>query len=898
MTMTNKRKTIYLAALLHDIGKFYQRANSRLLREYTDEHLERMKSLICPENESGGFGYQHAWWTYKFLYDQKGIFDQIQDQGKYPFKSEVNENTDQDNLVNLAIYHHKPNGESDLQKLIQLADWWSSGMERSSSNMEKEEGENYGRLKYKKVRLKNLLSLINDHKDNKTFPIAPVSLTNEILKSESIDLKSLNNEEASSYYNRLWEEFITQIKDLPKDSTKGFLESFLQLLYKYTSNIPASTNDLAHISLYEHLKTTAAIASCLYDYQQDTGCLFNDIKNNEETLPLLLSCWDISGIQKFIYNVSGEKAAVSLKGRSFYLQLLMETIKQKVMDNPAIQGFGGQIIYSSGGKMFILLPNTEKCKKAIDDIHSEFERIIWNEHKDQLYINQGHVEFRGKHQKNGEIIYRDALGNLKTENQTLADLWEAVIDKAAQNKYRKYQTLFGGELSLEPWGKWGGDYAVCAVTGEEGKIGDNLTRLEKSDTVVTKGVKQQIELGEALKDVDYLITYLKQDVEGNEYLKNRITDKNKKNKYLTIQGTDIHHYLFDQKELTKEDSKFRNITSVDVSKVKRINDTDFHRITSLKGNKCAYGFQFYGGNKQALYNDRNKTFEELCWTDEENGKESTYLGVLRMDVDNLGKIFKEGLPKELRSFSAYSTLSAQLDWFFSGYLNTLRNSNEFKNTVNVIYSGGDDVFAVGRWDKIIAFAEKIRSEFRRYVGGREDISISGGIVIVGEKFPIRMAANMAGEAEDASKDFKSEVNSKTKNAITFFDETISWEDEFGEVKRIKEALVYYCGRDEKSISKALLHQLIRWKIQSDSYAKGEKGSSLSFKWNTAYYLKRYIDRHKKDEKVFEFLKQVQKSLMSGEAIYNQKKYGNRIYNLLGLAARWAEMEIKEFNNKK
>ena len=38
--------------------------------------------------------------------------------------------------------------------------------------------------------------------------------------------------------------------------------------------------------------------------------------------------------------------------------------------------------------------------------------------------------------------------------------------------------------------------------------------------------------------------------------------------------------------------------------------------------------------------------------------------------------------------------------------------------------------------------------------------------------------------------------------------------------------------------------------------------------------------------------------MSGEAIYNQKKYGNRIYNLLGLAARWAEMEIKEFNNKK
>lgn len=147
--MNTEREIIYLAALLHDIGKFYQRADSRLLSEYNDEHLERMKSLICPENEYGGFGYQHAWWTYKFLWP-KDIFDNIQDQGKYAFKNEVNEDTELDNLINLAIYHHKPIGGSILQKLIQLADWWSSGMERTTSNMEKEEGENYGHFKYKK----------------------------------------------------------------------------------------------------------------------------------------------------------------------------------------------------------------------------------------------------------------------------------------------------------------------------------------------------------------------------------------------------------------------------------------------------------------------------------------------------------------------------------------------------------------------------------------------------------------------------------------------------------------------------------------------------------------------------------------------------------------------------
>ncbi|MBW7942623.1 MAG: hypothetical protein H3C64_09590, partial [Candidatus Kuenenia stuttgartiensis] len=418
-------------------------------------------------------------------------------------------------------------------------------------------------------------------------------------------------------------------------------------------------------------------------------------------------------------------------------------------------------------------------------------------------------------------------------------------------------------------------------------------------TLVLKSVNEQIELGQALKDMDYMITYLQQDVEGNQYLTTRMS--NKESKHLVIPGTNIHHYLFDQNELTEDNAEFRKITSVDVSRVRRINNTDFEMITSLKGNKCTYGFQFYGGNQQATIpfgnsrETRNKTFEELCWKEDGKG-DTTYLGVLRMDIDNLGKTFKEGLSEEIRSFAAYSTLSAQLDWFFSGYLNTLRNSGEFRDYVNIIYSGGDDVFAVGRWDKIILFAEKIRSEFREYIGGREDVSISGGIAIVGHKYPIRMAALQAGDAEDQSKDFN--LDGHLKNAITFFGETISWSKEFEEVRKIKTDLVHYCVREEKPISKALLHQLMQWKAQKDSFEKEPTKASLSFRWNTAYYLKRYIDRYKKDAKAKDFLKDVQASLMSGEAMNNKEKYGMRIYTLFGVAARWAEMELKEFKTIK
>lgn len=893
--MNYKREEIFLAGLLHDIGKFYQRADANLLKDYTDEHLEKMKSLICPERD-GRFGYHHAWWTYKFFYDHETLFNTIKEKGENIFNTKLSEDTDHDNLVNLAIYHHKPYGDSELQQLIQLADWWSSGMERTESNMEKEDGESYGKFKYKKVQLKNLLSLINNGNDKSRFPLTPLDITKEGLPIEKneTDFSQQTNEEASQPYQNLWKDFNVQLKNLPTDSVKGFSESMLNLLKIYTWAIPASTNDLAHISLYEHLKTTAAIAIALYDFKEETNTSLNDIKTKPEVLPLILSCWDISGIQKFIYNVSSTKASVSLKGRSFYLQLLMETVKQMVLDHPSIRAFAGQVVYSSGGKMFVLLPNTLKCKNALTEIHQKLEKILWDEHKEALYVNSGFVEFRADSSRKGGVILKDNSGKIR-DDATIAELWEQVIDTAAANKYRKYKNLLkDSSINLATFGNWGSDYDLCAVTGVEGKKGIDLVNIDsKSDLLVTNAVREQKELGEVLKDVDYIITYLEADAKGNTYLENRT--KNNKAKHIEIQGTGIHHYLFDQKELTDNKAEFRNITSVDVSRVRRINNTDFGLITSLKGNKCTYGFQFYGGNQQAQKAGGNKTFEELC--EVKDGKENisiTYLGVLRMDVDNLGKIFKEGLSENLRSFAAYSTLSAQLDWFFSGYLNTLRKSSEFKDSVNIIYSGGDDVFAVGRWDKIILFAEKIRSEFKKYCGEREDISISGGISIVGEKFPIRMAALEAGEAEDQSKDFKkfgSEI--VTKNAITFFGESVCWETEFEEIKDIKDKLFQYCTQPNKPLSMAILHQLMQWKILKDK-AQNNKGS-LSYKWHTAYYLKRYLHRYKGDEdsEIRNYLKEIQIALMCGQMMNNKQTIGTRSYDLLAIAARWAEMEMKE-----
>ncbi len=173
-----------------------------------------------------------------------------------------------------------------------------------------------------------------------------------------------------------------------------------------------------------------------------------------------------------------------------------------------------------------------------------------------------------------------------------------------------------------------------------------------------------------------------------------------------------------------------------------------------------------------------------------------------MDVDGLGAIFINGLPDQNKTFSAYATLSSSFDWFFSGYLNTIRE--KYKDNVNILYSGGDDVFAVGRWDLLISFAEDIREKFRRYVG-REDICISAGITIVGNKYPIAKAAQLAGIAEHEAKQFEN-INLGKKNAINILGQTVSWKEEFSWVKAKKNQFVSLINNND--MSKAILHKMM------------------------------------------------------------------------------------------
>lgn len=925
--MKKERQKIYLAALLHDIGKFYQRASASKNKNDSNlsEQSRGIEDYICPKNKNNYYTHLHSVWTNEFFENNERVFNSIKENNENLFSvNKWTTKTDADNIANLASYHHKP--QSDLQKIIQIADWWSAGIDRKDKSEDHENIEQ-SQLKFNSFKEVPLFSVFNilkingeqssNQNQNVSCQLKPLSLDRHIIFPAEIKQKDISS--LQDQYSDLWKHFTDEYEKLPTDSFSGFEESLLFLLRKYTWAIPSNTMDMANVSLFDHLKTTAAIADCLYMAMNDNH--YRDAFDFSGTYgkikpgyyPVMLVGVDLSGIQSFIYDIASSKAAKSLKGRSFYLQLLAEAMLIKFKKHDQIQAKSAHVLYASGGKFYLLLPNTESVKKAIAEIKSDIEKELWKEHKGKISINISQVAFayiNKLEEKKAWIEIEESASEIKQ----LKDLWKLLADKITKQKEQKFKSLLIGKETFNQFFDEnseklavGGNVETCVVTGEEIIMKPEIKYLDNDkEKPVAKAVINQTKLGKVLKDIDFLITY-RGDDEEDKYLSSKSE--------AGIKAMDTNFYLFDSLEIVKNDADFKKINSADVSIVNRINNTNF-LAAQIKGKQISYGFQFYGGNKQAelqenVYENEKlirkkgeeKTYQDLAKTE---AGQNSLLGVLRMDIDNLGKLFIQGFDKESMSFSAYSTLSFHLDLFFSGYLNKLRDEYiekdeegndkldsfkypiyQFKDWLNILYSGGDDLFVVGRWDKTIEFAELVRKEFAEY-SKRPEIGISGGIAFVHEKFPISKAADMAGEAEKAAK------NVEGKNAITFFGETVSWNIEYAIVKKNKEKFVKYIT--DNGLSRAILHKLIQYRQIKDKHLHNENQQpDYSFLWHTAYYLKRFrekfIPKDREPENVVNgFIKDLQEELLtSGRNNY-------RFYELIALSARWAEMELKYKTN--
>ena len=302
---------------------------------------------------------------------------------------------------------------------------------------------------------------------------------------------------------------------------------------------------------------------------------------------------------------------------------------------------------------------------------------------------------------------------------------------------------------------------------------------------------------------------------------------------------------------------------------------------SINGINNIYGLEFYGGN-----NFNNSTFEDMCNSSNSDDAFSR-LGVLRMDVDNLGLIFQKGISPERATLSRLAALSRSFDYFFSGYINRIQSDLGIDRSF-IVYSGGDDLFVVGDWSVMIDFAKRIRSDFRDFTCNNSAFSISGGIALITKKYPIIKGAQQSADEEDNAKKHNL-INGK--NSLSFMQMPLNWDKEFPIVEQLKDKIVELAD-ERKTLSKSFISNIINYSEQAN-YSVDNKITNYKIYWMLTYDISRAISR-KNDRETKDFLDQCVNEICSNRKSLNGTPLTTNYHplQLWAFACRWAELTIR------
>ena len=278
------------------------------------------------------------------------------------------------------------------------------------------------------------------------LPLIPLSLQHEtIFAGTARDHQN---------YSTLFENIFTAAsRDMQDQQT--YLEGLLGAFQRNAWCIPAgSSQDLEDVSLFDHSRMTAALAACLVEFDPvDLESIAAGIASNNtaalEHPAILLVGGDFSGIQNFIYTISSKKAAKTLRGRSFYLQLLTEAVLRFIL-----QGLGlpySNVIYSGGGHFFLLAPLS--AAEKLEDLQRQVTLRLNRHHGISLYMALGWTEVPFKGFQLGQF----------------GQYWNEMHNRmvaAKQHRYTELNEDFYNVVFDPP--KFGGDpSSTCSTCGGE-----------------------------------------------------------------------------------------------------------------------------------------------------------------------------------------------------------------------------------------------------------------------------------------------------------------------------------------------------------------------------------------------------------------------------------------------
>lgn len=746
-------------------------------------------------------------------------------------------------------FHHQPHDR--LDRLVAVGDRLAAGERESSDAAEPQRLLSiFDRLSLD-VRGRHAPGEDREH----YLPLKPLRLSVDALFPRPLDAL----DDPHQAYASLWNTFAAEARRLRQvheeisaeasredDHGITYLRSLLYLLRRFTWCVPAAAyRTVPDVSLYDHSRMTAALAVCLRETGDQTlASLVHD--PFQEGLPVAsLVGGDISGVQDFIYTITSRGAASALRGRSLYLQLLTDAMAHYLLRHLELPPTN--LIYAGGGHFYLLAP--PHVEDALAEARRYASRVLLRHHGGDLYMALSAVPLDAADFADGRISRR----------------WEQVTKGLRVAKDRRFGELGPDmhRLVFDLWRDRGSEEDRCQVCHREHPHCVEDGDIKKCPACYS----YETGLGDPLRRANYLLV---EDVEpAFEQDEGPAGDFQ-----ATLRAFGHRVKLLEAMEDARSAARHRLLA---------LNDEAMDDLQP--GPRRAVARRFLVNVTPVSHVGAISTTVEMAGASQ--GIER--LGVLRMDVDDLGRLFARGLG-ERTTISRLATLSLAVSLYFEGWVEEVaRTHDPGGDGLYSIYSGGDDLFFVGRWDALVEMARAVRDDFAAFTGRNPHLHLSGGMTLVGGKYPIYMAAAEAGACEERAKDFPG------KDAFTFLGQTVSWEC-FARVATWQKRLRRMVERTD--VQKSLLHLLMRTQerrqvVVRQQARRGEgrrrerRPQACFGPWipHVEYMLARMQER----------VKGRSPSAAADLEALRRRLGGDNYRSLawMGLAARWAELLIRD-----
>lgn len=611
------------------------------------------------------------------------------------------------------------------------------------------------------------------------------------------------------YNLRNFENEIKQLTNFKELTFEDCINLWNFLLKKYTSFICSSKWErLKEISLYNHTQTTAATAVSVYKEE--------DLKNKCGEYCIIHG--RIFDIQNYIYhgiNSNVKKPMQRIFTRSFLISLVNILIPNMLVKKINLYTFN--ILFCGGGTFTVLIPNEYKIIEKAKNFMNEISKKVG-----ELFNNKIYLEY--------EV---EKIG-LKTDNDRTR--YEKGFKKASMNLYEKKYNRSIINLIYDDFK----EYKKCKNCGinyaidNKNKTSNICTTCELEDKWINITKNNSIE--------NFYIDYNNVTLED---IKNPEKFTQKKIK----KGTPIICFSYDQGEKIKSEYPIIDVYDIGKTCIRKRYD---------KCEKC-YGKDVCDGPLKDD-SDTNQLVSLDCF--------SYIIATAKIDVDDFQFLLYHVYPRksidEVYNFSIsrLANTSSLFNLFFSMHLRRIIE-DKFKDSVMILYAGGDDIMITGNWEDVVSAVLSIKEEMIKFTNastGNDNITITAGILFHNSKKPFNLVVQGVGQLLEKGKDNGKDCVNLNGNILSF--------DNLKDVSYISTDLVKD-KLEKKIINRSLLfkmQKLIKMISSEDDIEKMRAYAMYNYLINSEIKEKKFDENKDKDIQIKKEISQILESF-----IINDKK---------------------------